>query len=102
PAAVSVPGEPNGAPVNDSIAAPMDDWPPGVGVGSIPAYVHPLQAAAFRALRRSVCSDGCCRQVGAIQPPCLDGLRRAVDHFLAFGVPCCADGGTHGGADASA
>ena len=47
PAAVSVPGEPNGAPVNDSIAAPMDAWPPGAGVGSMPAYVHPLPAAAF-------------------------------------------------------
>ena len=34
---VSVPGDPNGAPVNDSIAAPMDDCPPGAGVGSIPA-----------------------------------------------------------------
>src|SRR5258708_7518974 len=32
PAAVSVPGEPKGVPVNDSIAAPMDAWAPGAGI----------------------------------------------------------------------
>ena len=46
-AAVSVPGAPNASPVNDSIAAPIEAGPPGAGVGSIPAYVHALPAAAL-------------------------------------------------------
>ena len=43
-AAVSVPLEPNLAPVNASIAAPMLTSPKGAGVGSSPTYFHPVSA----------------------------------------------------------
>ena len=61
PAAVSVPGDPKGAPVNDSMAAPIEAWPPGAGVGSIPAYVQPLPAA--------VCDRG------RLHRPCVNSQR---------------------------
>ena len=53
PDAVSVPGEPKGAPVKDSMAVPIETVPPGAGVGSIPAYVQPLPLAALIAAQGS-------------------------------------------------
>ena len=67
--AVSVPGEPNGAPVNDSMAVPIEIWPPG-GSG-IDAGVSP--AAVFGHLLGSS-FDGACwnrKVIGQLFGRCL-------------------------------